>query len=138
MFTLPDRKLWELLTIVVISETHRQMGWKDLDHLVGKLLSMNLVVPRAVDRLFRIQRGLTQGRGSWGMAVPILSSEYCGLVGAHTTGGVQAHTSGQYFPLQTHPSRELQCVRPWGRETHLDWFTTWSSSTLGHLTSSQI
>ena len=59
--TLPERKLWELLTLVNIRETQRWMGQKDLECLVGKLRYMYLTVPGVVDQLFHIQRNLTQG-----------------------------------------------------------------------------
>ena len=61
-FTLPERKLEELLTLVDIPTTQLRMGRKDLERLVGKLRSMHLVVPGAVPHLFCIHRALNQGR----------------------------------------------------------------------------
>ena len=48
-FTLPERKIKELLTLVDIPPTQRMMGRKDL------------AVPGAVAHLFHIQRALNQG-----------------------------------------------------------------------------
>ena len=59
--TLPDKNLEEFLTLADIPVTHRRMGRKDLEHLVGKLRSMHLAVPGAVSHLFHIQRALNQG-----------------------------------------------------------------------------
>ena len=61
--TLPERKLYELLTLVDIPATQRRMGQKDLERLVGKLLSIHLAVPGAVAHLFHIQCALNQGGG---------------------------------------------------------------------------
>ena len=59
--TLPERNIEELLTLVDTIYTQCRMGQKDLERLVGKLFSMNLAVPGAVDHLFHIQRALNQG-----------------------------------------------------------------------------
>ena len=60
-FTLPERKLKELLTLVDIHTTQCRMVRKDLESLVGKFCSMNLAVTGAVAYLFHIQRALNQG-----------------------------------------------------------------------------
>ena len=59
--TLLERKLQELLTLVDILETQRWMVRKDLERLVGKLLSIHLALPGPVSHLFHIQHALTQG-----------------------------------------------------------------------------
>ena len=58
MVTLPERKMQKLLTLVDIKTTQCRMVRKDLEHLVGKLHSMHLVVPGAVAHWFHIQRPL--------------------------------------------------------------------------------
>ena len=55
---LPERKLWELLTLVDIPATQCHMGQKYLERLVGNRCSINLVVPGAVAHLHHIQRAL--------------------------------------------------------------------------------
>ena len=52
--TLPERNLWELLTLVDIPATQRWMRWKDLERLLRKLHPMQLAVPGAVAHLFHI------------------------------------------------------------------------------------
>ena len=68
-FTLLERKLEELLTLVDIPVTQRRMGRKDLELLVRKIRSMHLAVPGAVAHLFHIQRALNQGGSVTGMAI---------------------------------------------------------------------
>ena len=69
-FTLLERKLEELLTLMDIPATQRKMGRKDLEHLVGKLPSMHPAVPGAVAHLFHIQRALNQGGVNWVLLSP--------------------------------------------------------------------
>ena len=59
--TLLERKFKEFLTLVDIPATQRRMGQNDTERLVGKLRSMHLKVPGAVDHLFHIQHALYQG-----------------------------------------------------------------------------
>ena len=58
---LPERKDLELLQLLAIPSTQRQMGRKELERLVRKLRSIYLVVPGAAANLYHIQRALTQG-----------------------------------------------------------------------------
>ena len=71
-FTLPEKKIWQLLTLVDTPATQLRMVRKDLERLVGKLRSMHLVVPRAAAHLFQIQRDLNQG----GMDRALLSPSF--------------------------------------------------------------
>ena len=58
---LPEQKHLELLQLLAIPATQRQMGWKELECLVGKLRSMHLAVPGAVAQLYHIHSALKQG-----------------------------------------------------------------------------
>ena len=58
----PGEKIKELLTLLEIPATQRQIGQKDIESLAGKLRSIRLAVPGAVACLFQIQRPLTQGK----------------------------------------------------------------------------
>ena len=60
-FTLPEKKLKEILTLVYIPATQRRMGRKDLERLVSKLRSMHLAVPGAAAYLFHIKCVLNKG-----------------------------------------------------------------------------
>ena len=57
---LPERKLQELRDLLDIPTSQRRMGRKELEHLLGKLRSMHLVVPGAVAHLYHIQCALSQ------------------------------------------------------------------------------
>ena len=65
--TLPERKLRELLTLVGILLTQLCMVRKDIERLVGKLLSMHIAVPGAVAHFYHIQGTLTQEGGGGGV-----------------------------------------------------------------------
>ena len=58
---LPERKLQELLTLVDIPVMQRHMVQKNLESLLGELLSMHLVVPGVVIHQYHTQRALSQG-----------------------------------------------------------------------------
>ena len=59
--TLPERKLRGAShSVGYIPLTQSKMGRKDMECLVGKLRSMHLVVPGAVEHLFHVQRALNQ------------------------------------------------------------------------------
>ena len=56
--TFPEHKLWGILTLLDIPVNQRRIGRKELERMVGKLLSMHLAVPGAVAHLFYIQQAL--------------------------------------------------------------------------------
>ena len=51
---LPERNIQELRNLLAIPTNQRGMGRKDLERLVGRLLSMHLAVPGVVAHLYHI------------------------------------------------------------------------------------
>ena len=113
--SLLERKLQEFLTIVDILATQRCMGQKDLEHWVGKLRSMHLAVPGAVEHLYHIQRALAQGGGGPGQAVTSISLRDLELAVLISANGSPSHSPVRNHLSQTHPSGVLQGFWPRGR-----------------------
>ena len=65
--SLPEQKHMEVLKLPSIPATQRRMSQKELESLVGELLSMHLAVSGAVAQLYHIQHALAQS-GGWGGA----------------------------------------------------------------------
>ena len=60
--TLTERKLWKLLNLVGILTTQCRMVRKELERLMGNILSMHIKVPGAVAHLYYIQLALAHMR----------------------------------------------------------------------------
>ena len=60
MVSLPELKLWEILTLLYILSTQPRIGRKDLEHLVRKIRSVHLMGPGEVAHLYNIQHALSQ------------------------------------------------------------------------------
>ena len=52
--TIPEQKLQEILQLISIMDTQRRIGWKNIEHLIDKLCSMNLMGTRAVAHFYHI------------------------------------------------------------------------------------
>ena len=63
---LPERKLQELRDLLEIPLFQRHMGRKELEQLVGKLRSMHLGVPGAVEHIYSLPHPTCDGPGGDG------------------------------------------------------------------------
>ena len=67
---LPERKIWELFTLLDILETHCCIGRKELEGLVENLCTIHLTVLVSVSHLYQIKRAQTQGEVDWAWLSP--------------------------------------------------------------------
>ena len=56
---LPPKQLAELKILLAIPPSQRRMSTKKLERLIGKLLSMHLVIPGAAGNFYHLQIALT-------------------------------------------------------------------------------
>ena len=99
-----ERKLQELRELLDNPISQRSMGQKDLERLVGKLLSMHLACA-------------VPGGDRYGLAVSSLPPRDRGLENSGGSDRRPAHSSHRGCPSRTHPYGVLRRLRTQGRDS---------------------